>query len=41
MNQTFLFPKNNIQQQFNIQKNINNNNFQQSVNNNNNLMVRS
>ena len=34
MNQTFLFPKNNIQQQFNIQKN--NNNFQQSVNNNNN-----
>jgi hypothetical protein len=34
MNQTFLFPKNNIQQQFNIQKN--NNNFPQNVNNNNN-----
>jgi hypothetical protein len=45
MNQSFLFPKNNIPQQFNIQKNINNfqqsvnnnNNFQQSVNNNNNF----
>ena len=37
MNQTFLFPKNNIQQQFNIQKNMNNNNFQQSLNNNNNF----
>ena len=45
MNQTFLFPKNNISQQFNIQKNINNfpqnvnnnNSFKQSVNNNNNF----
>jgi len=33
MNQSFLFPKNNISQQFNIQKNINN--FPQNVNNNN------